>query len=276
MKLKTLLLFLAFALCSLQGSFAKTIKVLAIGNSFSEDAIEQNLYELGKAAGDELIIGNLYIGGCPLKRHWDNAENDKAAYRYRKINADGKLVQKDNEKISAAIAEEDWDYISLQQASGVSGVESSYEPYLTNLVAYVKRLAPKSKIVWHQTWAYSQNSTHGEFPNYERSQTKMYNMIVKASQKAMKSNKIKKVVPSGTAIQNARNTFIGDKMNRDGYHLNLTYGRYTAACTWFEALTGKDVTKNTYSPAGVDKRTAEACRRAAHDAAKHPWKVTIH
>lgn len=67
MKLKTLLLFLAFALCSLQSSFAKTIKVLAIGNSFSEDAIEQNLYELGKAAGDEFIIGNLYIGGCPLK-----------------------------------------------------------------------------------------------------------------------------------------------------------------------------------------------------------------
>ena len=99
MKLKTLLLFLAFALCSLQGSFAKTIKVLAIGNSFSEDAIEQNLYELGKAAGDEFIIGNLYIGGCPLKKHWYNAENDKGAYRYRKINADGKLMQKDNIKI---------------------------------------------------------------------------------------------------------------------------------------------------------------------------------
>ena len=167
MKLKTLLLFLAFALCSLQGSFAKTIKVLAIGNSFSEDAIEQNLYELGKAAGDEFIIGNLYIGGCPLKKHWYNAENDKGAYRYRKINADGKLVQKDNIKISAAIAEEDWDYISLQQASGVSGLTESYEPYLAYLVAYIKTLAPGSKIVWHQTWAYSKTSTHGEFPNYE-------------------------------------------------------------------------------------------------------------
>ncbi len=276
MKLKTLLLFLAFALCSLQGSFAKTIKVLAIGNSFSEDAIEQNLYELGKAAGDEFIIGNLYIGGCPLKKHWYNAENDKGAYRYRKINADGKLVQKDNIKISAAIAEEDWDYISLQQASGVSGLTESYEPYLAYLVAYIKTLAPGSKIVWHQTWAYSKTSTHGEFPNYERSQTKMYEMIMEASQKGMKDNGIKKVIPSGTAVQNARNTFIGDNMNRDGYHLNLSYGRYTAACTWFEALTGKNVTKNTYAPADVDVRTAQACRCAAHDAVKHPWKVTLH
>ena len=227
-------------------------------------------------AGDEFIIGNLYIGGCPLKKHWYNAENDKGAYRYRKINADGKLVQKDNIKISAAIAEEDWDYISLQQASGVSGLTESYEPYLAYLVAYIKTLAPGSKIVWHQTWAYSKTSTHGEFPNYERNQTKMYEMIMEASQKGMRDNGIKKVIPSGTAVQNARNTFIGDNMNRDGYHLNLSYGRYTAACTWFEALTGKNVTKNTYAPADVDARTAQACRCAAHDAVKHPWKVTLH
>ncbi len=275
MKQKAFSLFIVLTLCCLQGAFAKTIKVLAIGNSFSEDAIEQNLHELGKAAGDELIIGNLYIGGCPLKRHWDNAENDRPAYRYRKIGADGKTVQTDSKKLGDAIAEEDWDYISLQQASGVSGIETSYEPYLTNLLAYVRRLAPKSKILWHQTWAYAKNSTHGEFPNYGRSQTKMYNMIVSASKKAVKTHGIKKVIPSGTAIQNARNTYIGDTMNRDGYHLNLVYGRYTAACVWFEVITGKNVTKNAYAPAAMDKRMIETCQMAAHDAVRKPWKVTV-
>ena len=37
-------------------------------------------------------------------------------------------------------------------------------------------------------------------------------------------------------IQNGRSTALGDTFNRDGYHLELTYGRYTAACTWFETL----------------------------------------
>ena len=39
------------------------------GNSFSQDAVEQYLYELAEAAGYELIIGNMYIGGCDLDKH---------------------------------------------------------------------------------------------------------------------------------------------------------------------------------------------------------------
>ena len=41
----------------------KDIRILAIGNSFSEDAIEQYLYELALEGGDNLIIGNAYRGG---------------------------------------------------------------------------------------------------------------------------------------------------------------------------------------------------------------------
>lgn len=46
-----------------------TIKVLAIGNSFSQDAVEQYLHELGEAEGITMIIGNMFIGGCSLERH---------------------------------------------------------------------------------------------------------------------------------------------------------------------------------------------------------------
>ena len=59
-------LFLIFSFSPLQ---AKVLKVLAIGNSFSQDAVEQYLYELAAAQGDSLIIGNAYIGGCPIERH---------------------------------------------------------------------------------------------------------------------------------------------------------------------------------------------------------------
>ena len=59
------------------------VKILAIGNSFSEDAVEQNLNELAAAAGFRTLIGNLYIGGCSLERHYGNAAFDIPDYRYR-------------------------------------------------------------------------------------------------------------------------------------------------------------------------------------------------
>lgn len=40
-------------------------------------------------------------------------------------------------------------------------------------------------------------------------------------------------------------------MNRDGYHLNYLYGRYTAACTWFQAIFKRSVVGNSYAPEGV-------------------------
>ena len=66
------------------------IKILAIGNSFSEDAVEQYLYGLAKAGGYKVIIGNLYIGGAPLELHLKNAQEDKDVYEYRKVGVDGK------------------------------------------------------------------------------------------------------------------------------------------------------------------------------------------
>ena len=96
------------------------LRILAIGNSFSQDAVEQYLYELFAASGKKVIIGNLYIGGCSLERHYNNINNDAAAYEYRKI-VDGQKTNSKGVKISTVLAEEPWDYISLQQASGFSG-----------------------------------------------------------------------------------------------------------------------------------------------------------
>lgn len=66
------------------------IRILAIGNSFSQDAIENYLHQLAEASGKQTIIANMYIGGCTLERHYNNARNNTAAYSYRKIGVDGK------------------------------------------------------------------------------------------------------------------------------------------------------------------------------------------
>lgn len=63
--MRKLLFFLFMLVLSLPGQ-GKDIRILAIGNSFSEDAIEQYLYELALEGGDNLIIGNAYRGGQGL------------------------------------------------------------------------------------------------------------------------------------------------------------------------------------------------------------------
>lgn len=249
------------------------VRVLAIGNSFSQDAVEQYLYELGAAAGKEMIIGNMYIGGCNIDKHLNNMKSDAAAYEYRKISNGNKNNMK-SVKLSYALADEDWDYISLQQASGQSGFFSTYSG-LGELISLVSQAVPDAELMWHQTWAYSSTSDHVSFPDYDRNQIKMYNAIMDASRKAMSEHpSLKRVVPSGTAIQNARATYAGDIFNRDGYHLETTYGRYTAACTWFEALFGIDVTTNTYTPSTVSDDMGAIARASAHAAVQSPWSIT--
>lgn len=253
----------------------KIIKILAIGNSFSEDAIENYLFELAKEADKKVIIGNMYIGGASIELHVKNATENKPTYSYRKVTTDGVKTNTKNSSIEQVIKEEDWDYISLQQASPYSGQYAVIMKDLPALVTYVNMLKPKkTKLIYHQTWAYQQDSPHKGFANYNNNQLEMYQGIIAATQKINKSKVFSMVIPAGTAIQNARTSSIGDHYTRDGYHLNLDYGRFTAACTWYEKIFNLDVRKNNYKPDQVTELQANIAKDAAHKAVKNPWKIT--
>ena len=250
-----------------------TLRVLAIGNSFSQDAIEQNLYSLAAADGKVLIIGNMYIGGCSLERHYQNSRNNAPDYEYRKIEG-GVRNNRRHMTLEKALADEKWDYVSFQQASHFSGKAETYEPFLTDLISYVAARVPAdTKFLFHQTWAYESTSDHYAFPDYDRDQQKMYKLIIDCSKKACKDHKLT-VVPAGTAVQNLRGTFLGDHITRDGYHMDLNYGRYLVACTWYEVLFGKSPVGNAFVRQGLDEKTAQATQKAAHAAVKNPWKVS--
>ena len=252
------------------------IKILAIGNSFSQDAIETYLHELAEAENIKVIIGNLYIGGASLELHWNNAKEDKAAYQYRKIDVCGTKTDTPETSIADALADEDWDYISFQQVSSNSGIFETYVAPLPLLFDYVKQRAtnPKVKYILHQTWAYAQDSDHERFVNYDKDQMTMYNAIVDAVWRAKDLAPINMVVPSGTAIQNGRTSVIGDNFCRDGYHLDLNVGRYTAACTWFEMIFEKSVIGNSFKPEALSDYEAEIAQHAAHYAVMQPKEIT--
>ena len=256
--------------------FAQEIKVLAIGNSFSVDVVEQHLHELAKAEGTTLVIGNLYIGGCDLKKHLVNLRGEKEAYSYRKIGEDGVKVVTPKYTIQRALSEEKWDYIMVQQVSGLSGVYASFNKYMPEYMSLLRSLTPyKPKFIIMQTWAYQSDSDHSNFSIYNYDQMTMYNAVVDAYDKVYKDKKYKfhAIIPNGTAIQNAR-THFGDVLTRDGYHLDKKIGRYIGACTMCEVLLGKSVVGNSYKPKWVSKEDALIAQKAAHAAVLKPTSIT--
>ena len=86
------------------------------------------LYQMAESAGYDVVIGNLYASACSLSTHWKNAEQDLGAYTYYKISdeTDGAWGSAREVSIAQALQDEQWDVVTLQQASAVSGVSDSY------------------------------------------------------------------------------------------------------------------------------------------------------
>ena len=286
MKIKGFLLILAATLSTLyakaqdeiitEPARKDTIRLLTIGNSFSQDAVEQYLYELANEVGIHMIIGNAYKGGQSLEQHWTDLTQEHDVYEYRKV-VNGVRTNMPHYLLPPIVTDEPWDFISFQQASHYSGLTTTYEPYLSQLVQYTDSIKTGQDVRygWHMTWAYSQDSNHGGFANYSRQQDVMYDSIRYAVQwTQILHPEFSFNVPCGTAIQNARTTYLGDNMNRDGYHLDYKIGRYTAACTWLETITGISPVGLNYKPEGVDDAAAHTCQVAAHAAVLHPYEIT--
>ena len=253
-----------------------SLYILAIGNSFSVDAM-QYLYQILQELGyRDIYLGNLYIGGCTLQTHAGNVTNNSKAYTYY-VNKTGSWTNTANFAPLNAMKEMDWDYVSMQQASGFSGVADSYEPYLSTVVESVKANCPDAKRMWHMTWAYQGNSTHSDFGKYGNDQMTMYNAILNAVRtKVISRGDFDFVIPNGTVVQNLRTSFIGDNITRDGYHMSYDIGRFATALMWARQITGKSIEGVAYRPSGYSysDKTVLAIKEAVENAYKKPFEVT--
>lgn len=215
------------------------MRILSIGNSFSQDA-HAMLHALAQFHGFELETVNLYIGGCSLQMHWENLQEDAQSYDLE-ING-----EKTGEKTSIreALARDPYDVVTLQQASHFSGLPETYEPFLSGLATAVRESAPQAKIYFHETWSYETDSTHSQFGNYHCDQKEMDDAILSASKRAAARINAK-IIPVGEMIAYLRkNCDVFDYLHggrslcRDGFHLSLDYGRYTAAAVWLRTVSG--------------------------------------
>ena len=244
-----------------------TLRILAIGNSFSDDAT-QYLPDLLEAAGiHNVIIGRLYIGGCTLERHCREFKDNGHEYVYLKSTKNKwETIKKYKQgSFMDGVGDERWDIITMQQGSPKSGRWDSYDPWLGTLIDIVRKNCPNpdATIVWHQTWAYASTYTNRNFANYAYDQQYMFDSIQICVDKARKEYNVPIVIPSGPAVQLMRGTSLKTEkeLTRDGFHMDYKYGRYLTACVWFESLIkpvfGVSVKGNGFRNAGTDNEVTD-------------------
>ncbi|MFV0343104.1 MAG: DUF4886 domain-containing protein [Anaerocolumna sp.] len=228
------------------------IKLLAVGNSFSEDALYY-LHDVAKADDIELKVVNLYIGGCPLERHVRNILTESKDYL---LEINGESTEQ-YVSINETLKEEKWNYIITQQASHDSGMMESYFPYLDQLLDYFKTNCPDAEYLLHKTWAYEMDSDHSEFGRYHCNQQEMYEKLTDCYDKASKKTGMR-LIPSADVIQRVRKNAPfryenGEKsLCRDGYHMDMIYGRYLLAGVMYTFLFERDIRKNRFVPKGAE------------------------
>ena len=215
------------------------MKILAIGNSFSNDAIRY-LHQIARRDGKELTVVGLYYGGCTLDRH----------YRYMLAEERGYELVYNGQmtgffiSLKQALLSREWDVVTVQQASGRSFDPDSYEPYISALTDYVRTCAPKAKIVVHQTWAYEQGSAKLANTGYTDHKA-MFADIQKAYALAVEKINADGIIPSGRLFQNMLAGGF-ETVHRDTFHATLGAGRYALGLLWYRMLTGADVTENAF------------------------------
>lgn len=254
----------------------KELKILSIGNSFSVDTME-HLANIALSLGVERIkLGNLYVGGCSIRRHHAHAMGDMPVYKYYTNEGEGWNCTPEY-KISDAVRSEKWDFISIQHGTkdGSRYTDPASYELLPALIDYVERIAWDGvKMAFNMTWVGEPTHHHHEIVSYGGDQLLIYRLITEVTQRIVAPiASIARISPTGTAIQNARTSTL-ETLSRDGYHLSYDVGRYIAGLTFFGALTGADIRPVTWAPAGVSEVAMRIAVESATNALAVPYAVT--
>lgn len=227
------------------------MKILCIGNSFSQDACSY-LSRIAEEDGVEITTVNMMIGGCSLYTHFKNLHTDADAY-YLEVNG-----SYSNFKVNlkeALLATQEWDLITVQQVSTKSVDYESFQPYLNEIVKVIRKFNPKAKLAVHETWAYEEGSVRLNELGYEK-RVDMYNALHDSYQKAAKEIGADFIIPSGTLFQKMIEKGITN-IHRDTTHASLNHGRYALGLLWYHLITGNSVLNNTFDNYKGDRMTEE-------------------
>ena len=261
------------------------LRVLFIGNSFSTDSAEY-LFSICQSVGIDIVVGVSFDSGMGLKQTWNKLKSNQSITAYQKWSSKNGREEKRGYLLKNIIPDEKWDIVIFQQVSSSSNKPESFHPYLLNLKEYVENNVNNRfmKFGLNMTWAFSIKSPKIANMGYEN-QIALFDSIQDTYRQVMTKMNFDILIPTGTAIQNARtNSYlkgVGDDLTRDGSHLDRGMGRYIAALTVFEALVSDFYKKATlkkvaFYPAleEVDTNIISLSKNAAKNAVLNPFKIT--
>lgn len=248
---------------------ADTLRVLAIGNSFTEDATRYLSALVDSSSIDRERIG-VYIVTSPGARfsHWvETISSDASVEAVCKA---GTVPMRSCGTMAEVIGQ-NWDVIVIQQASDVSykwetfSVLGEYIPMILSLCSN-KNVC----LAYQMPWSH----TPDEMPY-------VMEWNIKCTRRLTETYGVDVIIPVGTAIQIARETRLNDSMylTMDKWHLNRGIGRYIASCCWYESIVarcfGTTILNNTACPKGeYSEADIMLGRECAQQAVLHPFKYS--
>ena len=217
-----------------------TLRILAIGNSFSLDMAAHLPRLVSDAKADSVVVAVASVSGTDLAYHRRHLTAYDATYTFATSTA-GEPLRDDTVKRSLphCLDFADWDVIVIQQLSAYSGRYETIRPHLATIVRLLKSAHPRALIAWQMTWAYASYYQKSDFNAYDNDRQKMEDAIERATRLVGQSGLVDIIVPTGRAIAEARRQNVdttGRELSRDGRHLSVGAGRYVAACCAWEAI----------------------------------------
>ena len=213
------------------GTATNELKILCVGNSFTGDTLEYMQSFLTDLDVEGVTIYKAQIGGSTLQVWWDRYINDTTLTPY-------KITGYDIPNIGSTLKElfaHDWDFIMFQAYTG--DALAQYNPYICDLATHARKLCTNVnvKIALNLPWSSSAN-----YSSQVPKGVDGFNAIASAYSQAVDyfDNTIDVVIPTGTALQNARGTTLTNEadLTKDYHHAAGGVAKYIITATFFEAL----------------------------------------
>lgn len=272
-----------------------TLKILFIGNSFTQDAVNLLPGIIQGAGIGTIELGLMYWGGSIIQQHYDEySTNNTNFVFYRKpTSVNGTWLQYRGYTLEEAVKEHDWDIITIQEHTGRTESwiwdaqeKNAIEGLVGKILESQSPAVPEIYYIMTQAYHDMDKSydTRGRFA----SDTEHFSYIVAQGKKIRDEiSSISGIIPTGTVLQNLRTSSMDNPMGltRDGYHMDYGFSRYAAACAVYEMLimehSGHRLEDNSfrYSETGTGKTPVTDENRiiaigAARAAIEKPFEVT--
>ena len=196
--------------------------ILIIGNSLSRDAFSYVPGIINEICPNlSLGVDILYIGGVGLNSHWNYISNDIDDYILDDYDSENKHWRSIPQTIGAdVINSKKWDLVVLQEGSITARNFENTHKNIDILGNYMRGIHPGIKIAYMMVPAQPRGSSY--LGNY--SSDEVWSLLASTAEELRNNHDVDYLIPCGTAIQNARYTFLnkyGDfgDLSYDGRHL---------------------------------------------------------